>query len=85
MSLILPNGSTIHVKTVPQIKEMGRKIAAREPIMVSYTENGVRTLWHPDDPVRYPLVTGYSKPPGRARRILRRFRDFLRTSTRILR
>jgi hypothetical protein len=84
--LILPNGSTIHVKTVQQIKAIERKIAAREPIVVSYTENGVRkerTLWHPDDPMRFPPVPGYSKPPGRARRLLRRFRDFLRVTTRI--
>ena len=39
------------------------KIAAREPIVLGYMEDGVRkehTVWHPDDPVLFPqaLVAG---------------------------
>ena len=57
MSLMLPNGSTIHVKTVQEIEAIERKIAAREPIVLGYMDDGVRkehTVWHPDDPVLFP-------------------------------
>ena len=81
MSLMLPNGSTIHVKSVQEIEAIERKIAAREPIVLGYMEDGVRkerTIWHPDDPVLFPPGRPRYWVPPKKPGLLQRVRDWLR-------
>jgi hypothetical protein len=71
--MFLPNGVHIYLAdpSIEAIERFYGMIERREPITMTSVENGVeimRTIWHPDDPVR-PLEDlipkGYVPPPGR--------------------
>lgn len=65
MSVMLPNGNFISVRTLEELQEIRRKIEAREPIISRHHHSdGTVTehvLWSPDDPP--PIPAPHQSPP----------------------
>lgn len=82
MSIILPNGARIFPTTLQGFEEIGRKLEAGEPIIITTVVDGVEideVLWSPDDPIRWPYPPKvWQRPPTRWQRWWRKATGFLR-------